>query len=183
MAAVFGPYARLYAVTIVGVTTVLGTALVDPPFGGAAIGFAAGVLALLIVAFAGASAVRGSRKAGRGRGRTNMPRNATTRLSEAPLDEAIKRLADALSPRQIILFGSHVYGEPTADSDIDLLIVVDEASQLTIEFQKRAHACLDGSFLPFELHFRSRQNFERRKRIRTSLEHEVSTRGRVLYGA
>jgi predicted nucleotidyltransferase len=112
-----------------------------------------------------------------------MTEATTYRLTGERLAEIVQRLAAALSPQRIILFGSHAYGAPGADSDVDLLIVVDEASQLTIEFLKRAHACLDGSFLPVELHFRSRKNFERRGRIRTSLEHEVSTRGRVLYGA
>lgn len=104
-------------------------------------------------------------------------------LTPEQLAEVTRRLVAELAPRAIYLFGSQAHRTARRDSDIDLLIVVDEASELTIEFLKRAHACLDGSFLPFELHFRSRQNFERRKRIRTSLEHEVSTRGRVLYGA
>jgi predicted nucleotidyltransferase len=112
-----------------------------------------------------------------------MTEATTYRLTDEQLDEIVRRLVAALAPQRIILFGSHAYGAPGADSDVDLLIVVDEASQLTVEFLKRAHTCLDGSFLPVELHFRSRQNFERRSRIRTSLEHEISTRGRVLYGA
>jgi len=110
-------------------------------------------------------------------------RTTTSHFTAAQLDEIVGRLVRELSPRRIYFFGSRAYGQPGPNSDIDLLIVVDEPSQLTVEFLKRAHACLDGSFLPFELHFRSRQNFERRSRIQTSLEHEVSTRGRVLHGA
>ena len=29
------------------------------------------------------------------------------------------------SPLQVILFGSHAYGTPTEDSDVDLLVVMD----------------------------------------------------------
>lgn len=36
-----------------------------------------------------------------------------------------KRIAEAYQPEKIILFGSHAYGKPTAESDIDLLIVMD----------------------------------------------------------
>src|SRR5574341_269428 len=36
-----------------------------------------------------------------------------------------KRIADAYHPEKIILFGSHAYGKPTPESDVDLLIVMD----------------------------------------------------------
>jgi len=40
------------------------------------------------------------------------------------LPQAIKRLASALKPEKIILFGSYAYGSPTPDSDVDLLVVL-----------------------------------------------------------
>jgi predicted nucleotidyltransferase len=36
-----------------------------------------------------------------------------------------KRIAEAYHPEKIILFGSHAYGKPTPESDVDLLIVMD----------------------------------------------------------
>lgn len=41
------------------------------------------------------------------------------------LPQAIKRLAAALQPEKIVLFGSYAYGSPTPDSDVDLLIIKD----------------------------------------------------------
>ena len=42
--------------------------------------------------------------------------------------EAIQKYADAIArefrPEKIILFGSHAYGEPTEDSDVDLMVVM-----------------------------------------------------------
>ena len=114
---------------------------------------------------------------------TDAQGTSTNRIGDEQLDEIVRRLGTALSPQGIYVFGSHAYGKAGPDSDIDLLIVVDDASQLTIDFLKRAHACLDGTFQPFELHFRSSQNFEQRSRIRSSLEHEVSTKGRLLHAA
>ena len=99
------------------------------------------------------------------------------------LDAVVRGLVAALSPRRIYLFGSNAYGQPTPDSDVDLLIVVEDASRLTVEDLTRAHQAFGGTFLPIELHFRSRGSFERRSRMRTSLEHEVATRGRLLYAA
>lgn len=41
------------------------------------------------------------------------------------LPSAIERIVRAINPEKIILFGSYAYGEPTPDSDVDLLIVWD----------------------------------------------------------
>jgi predicted nucleotidyltransferase len=48
--------------------------------------------------------------------------------SDAPVSEtlpkAVRRIARELRPQKIILFGSYAYGNPTPDSDVDLLIVM-----------------------------------------------------------
>lgn len=40
------------------------------------------------------------------------------------LPQGIDRLVSELKPEKIILFGSYAYGNPTPDSDVDLLIVM-----------------------------------------------------------
>ncbi len=41
------------------------------------------------------------------------------------LPAAIQRIVEAIQPEKIILFGSYARGNPTPDSDVDLLIVWD----------------------------------------------------------
>ena len=41
------------------------------------------------------------------------------------LPQVVERLARELRPYKIILFGSYAAGNPTPDSDVDLLIVMD----------------------------------------------------------
>ena len=41
----------------------------------------------------------------------------------AVIDRIVKKIVADLSPKQIVLFGSHATGEPGPDSDIDLLVV------------------------------------------------------------
>jgi predicted nucleotidyltransferase len=41
------------------------------------------------------------------------------------LPQAIKRIVSELKPEKIILFGSYAYGNPTPDSDVDLLVVIE----------------------------------------------------------
>jgi len=44
------------------------------------------------------------------------------------LRKLIRRMAQALKPEKIILFGSYASGEPTPDSDIDLLVVMETSA-------------------------------------------------------
>ncbi|MGH7410273.1 MAG: nucleotidyltransferase domain-containing protein, partial [Candidatus Methylomirabilis sp.] len=48
---------------------------------------------------------------------------------EQEIDRIVRRIAEGYQPIKVILFGSHAYGEPTADSDIDLLIVKETADR------------------------------------------------------
>ncbi len=41
------------------------------------------------------------------------------------LPQATRRIVSALKPEKIILFGSYANGNPTPDSDVDLLIIMD----------------------------------------------------------
>ncbi len=107
----------------------------------------------------------------------------TGQVTQNVLAEIVRRLVAALAPRAIYLFGSQVYGTPTADSDLDLMIVTSDSEDLSVDYLKRAYGCLRGSFLPVELHFRPRSRFECRSAVPTSLEHDVASKGKLLYAA
>jgi len=40
------------------------------------------------------------------------------------LPQAVKKIVETLKPEKIILFGSYAYGNPTPDSDVDLLVIM-----------------------------------------------------------
>lgn len=46
-------------------------------------------------------------------------------IADALVDRVVRRIADAIRPEQIIVFGSRARGTAHADSDIDLLIIYD----------------------------------------------------------
>ena len=112
-----------------------------------------------------------------------MPTTPANVLTEETLAEITRRLVAALSPRAIYLFGSHLYGTPHADSDVDLLVAVSEAELAQDDLDERGYRALRGLFLPIELHIVGRRQFERRAATPASFEHEVSTKGRLLYAA
>src|SRR3989337_1738991 len=46
-------------------------------------------------------------------------------ITDAKIRKAARKIADAVHPEKIILFGSFAYGQPTPDSDVDLLVIMD----------------------------------------------------------
>ena len=52
----------------------------------------------------------------------------SVRPVKASLPEAIERIVDTLHPAKVILFGSYAYGMPNGDSDVDLLVIMDQVS-------------------------------------------------------
>ena len=78
--------------------------------------------------------------------------------------EHILRLADdvalMVAPRRIILFGSYAYGTPTADSDVDLLVLMDYSGS-SHHRATRIRQLLDVDF-PMDLLVRSEPEVERR---------------------
>ncbi len=99
------------------------------------------------------------------------------------LGEAVKTIAQRIPARAIYLFGSHARGEQRPESDIDLLVVVDdEAKQAPRKLASQAYASLSGTKLPVEIKVVRQRDFRRRRSWLSSVEHAVQTEGRLLYG-
>lgn len=50
-------------------------------------------------------------------------------IREQEIERIVKRIAEGYQPLKVILFWSHAWGQPTEDSDIDLLIVKETAER------------------------------------------------------
>ena len=48
-----------------------------------------------------------------------------------------RQVAERFGPEKSILFGSHAYGTPHADSDVDILVVMPARNQLDMAFKIR----------------------------------------------
>jgi uncharacterized protein len=103
-------------------------------------------------------------------------------LSQETLNEIVRRLADALAPERIVVFGSHAWGEPTADSDLDLLAVVAESEESPHKRAVRAHRALRGLAIPCDILVRTRAEMERVNSVRSSLLYRAMTEGRRIDG-
>jgi len=47
------------------------------------------------------------------------------RVDEKLLNDIVSRIVSAVNPEKIILFGSHVYGQPKKNSDLDILVIMN----------------------------------------------------------
>ena len=98
------------------------------------------------------------------------------------LETVTRRLVAEFQPEQVWLYGSHAWGNPHDDSDVDLFVVVSQSDETPIRRSQRAHRCLRGLRMPKDVLVETRQEVDRVKKSKTSLENTILSRGRRLYG-
>jgi predicted nucleotidyltransferase len=96
------------------------------------------------------------------------------------LEKAVERLKSEFQPEQIWLFGSHAWGTPTGDSDMDFMVIVSQSAARAIQRRQR-HRCLSGIGFPKDVLVPTRAEVDRYKHLRASLFHQVLAQGRKLY--
>jgi predicted nucleotidyltransferase len=103
-------------------------------------------------------------------------------LSESLLKKMADRLVAEFRPLRIILFGSHAWGQPTEDSDVDLLVIVSDSDLPPIRRAQQAHRCLSGLGIPKDVLVKTYAEVERESGVYTSLVSQILERGKVVYG-
>lgn len=81
-------------------------------------------------------------------------------------------------PAKVVLFGSYAYGKPTADSDVDVLVILrhKRGARPSLEIRRRVSAGF-----PVDILVRAPEDIARRLRDGDSFITEVMSKGRVLY--
>ncbi len=103
-------------------------------------------------------------------------------ISPELLEEAVNRLKIEFQPEEIYLFGSHAWGTPNDDSDVDLMVIVSQSDERSIKRMQRAHRCLGNMGFSKDVFVQTREFFDRYKNVRASIQHQIFHRGRKLYG-
>jgi uncharacterized protein len=98
------------------------------------------------------------------------------------LDQITQKLVLTMKPEQIILFGSYAYGEPTEDSDIDLLVIIAQSDEPRYRRARQAYKVLRGIGISKDILVMTRAEVERKTNVASSLVNQVLSRGRILYG-
>jgi predicted nucleotidyltransferase len=89
------------------------------------------------------------------------------------LQTATQRLVAEFQPEEIYLFGSHAWGTPGQDSDIDLMVIVPSSDERPIRRDQRAQRCLGRLLISADVLVRTRHEVNRVREVLGSLTHEV----------
>jgi uncharacterized protein len=96
----------------------------------------------------------------------------------AVIRQYAREVARRFEPDRIILFGSHAYGQPHADSDVDILVVMQARSEIAQAV--RIDRVIDPCF-PLDLIVCTPRNVAGRLKEGDSFLREIMTKGKVLY--
>jgi predicted nucleotidyltransferase len=111
------------------------------------------------------------------------PRYSVHRIA-AQLRPYLQILIEQFHPEQVILFGSYAYGEPTPDSDVDLLIIkeitrssVSDATSIRRAVRHLRHTVAN---LPLDIMVRAPDDWQWRINSGGSFHTEIAKKGLTL---
>jgi len=102
-------------------------------------------------------------------------------IEKETIEEVKKRLVEVYNPIAIYIFGSYAWGCPTEDSDLDLLIVVDESDEKTYKRSVAGHYALRGLNVSKDLIVKTKEEFERSSKNIATLIYKIKNDGELIY--
>ncbi len=100
----------------------------------------------------------------------DVPKSAIRRFA--------REVAEQFRPDKIILFGSHAYGKPHADSDVDILVIMPCRNEL--DQAVKIGLAVDRLF-PLDIIVRKPHNMKWRLAEGDDFLQETTSKGKVLY--
>ncbi len=101
-------------------------------------------------------------------------------LASVP-DDLLRSVVAYFQPRKVILFGSLARGEAGTDSDIDLLVVLDDDAPSQLLSWRASYEARRDYHRACEIVPCRASVFERRSKIVGSLPHTIATEGETVY--
>jgi uncharacterized protein len=101
-------------------------------------------------------------------------------LSQEQIETVTRKIVDGYKPKKIIIFGSYANGDPTEDSDLDLLII----KQTSTPFHQRAREVrklLSDSLFSLDLLVYTPLEYDTYKDQRYSFLNKILREGRICY--
>ncbi len=101
-------------------------------------------------------------------------------ITQEQIKKVVKIIIEGYKPRKIILFGSYAYGQPTKDSDLDLLIIKDDDLP-GIQRNRRVRNILKDFSIPIDVIVKSSQEFDLLKDVIGTVVYPANKYGKVIY--
>ena len=97
------------------------------------------------------------------------------------IEEVKKRLIEVYNPIAIYVFGSYAWGTPTKESDLDLLIVIDESDEKSYKRPVAGHYALRELDVPKDLIVKTKEEFENSSSNSATLIYKIKKDGKLVY--
>jgi predicted nucleotidyltransferase len=97
------------------------------------------------------------------------------------IEELTRRIVEEFRPQRVLLFGSYARGTPNADSDVDLLVVLPQATnphEASVQIRLRTRPTF-----PVDLLVRTPEKIRQRIKMGDTFMKDIMENGRVLYEA
>ncbi|NVM56581.1 MAG: nucleotidyltransferase domain-containing protein [Desulfobacterales bacterium] len=109
---------------------------------------------------------------------------AETKAVKDTIQKILDKLVTGYAPEKVILFGSHAFGNPRPDSDIDLLIIKDTSERFIDRWVTVQRILSDRTRrIGLETIVLTPQEISRRLAIGDQFIAEIMEEGKVLYAA
>jgi len=101
-------------------------------------------------------------------------------VTEGLLQEITERIVDNFDPEKVILFGSRSSGTPRADSDVDLLVIMNTSGSPVQRAVEVKRACRP-RFVSMDVLVKTPEEVATRLRQGSFFLRQILEQGRVLY--
>ena len=101
-------------------------------------------------------------------------------VTEAVIQDIARRIVERFDPDRVILFGSHAYGHPQAQSDVDLLVIMQSDRRPVERALPIVQSCRP-RFVAMDVLVRTPSELAERLAAGDPFFRDVTRRGRVLY--
>lgn len=102
-------------------------------------------------------------------------------ISISQIQAFSQQIAEKFQPERIILFGSYASGQPTEDSDVDLLVILP-FKELPVQKAIAIRQQIKAPF-PLDLMARTPEQIQQRLEMGDFFIQDIMQNGRVLYEA
>lgn len=103
-------------------------------------------------------------------------------ITENLKNTIIDNLVRSIHPQKIFLFGSYAYGEPTSESDLDILVIKD-GFEKKIDIKRAMRKALSGIDMSKDLLVARSDEFEFYAQEAGSVYQTISQKGELLWSA